>query len=102
MVSSSVSKNFPLLEGANAIITGAAQGLGFSTARRMAECGARVFILDMQREKAEEAASNLPGKGHMAFECDITNDAQRLEVVNKVEEIGKHIDILVNNAGIHY
>ena len=96
------AKNFPLLEGANAIVTGAAQGLGFSIAKRYAECGARVFLLDMQADKVKDAARLLPGQGHEAFACDITDETQRAQTVQQIESIGGHIDILVNNAGIHY
>ncbi len=95
-------KSFPLLEGMNAIITGGAQGLGLAIAQRMAECGARIFILDLQTEKAQQVAATLPGAGHAAFHCDITNDGQRAEAVETIAQIGQHIDVLVNNAGIQY
>jgi NAD(P)-dependent dehydrogenase (short-subunit alcohol dehydrogenase family) len=95
-------KSFPLLAGMNAIITGGAQGLGLTIARRMAECGACVFLLDIQAEKVKEAAASLPGERHTGFYCDITDDVQREDTVASIEERAGHIDILVNNAGIQY
>jgi NAD(P)-dependent dehydrogenase (short-subunit alcohol dehydrogenase family) len=99
---SSNAKSYPLLQGANAIITGGVQGLGYAIARRFAECGARLFLFDLQGEKAEEAARQLPGQNHVAIQCDITDPAQREQAIGRTVGIGQRIDILVNNAGIQY
>jgi NAD(P)-dependent dehydrogenase (short-subunit alcohol dehydrogenase family) len=98
----SPGKSYPLLAGMNAIITGGAQGLGLTIARRMAECGACIFLLDIQAEKVKEAAASLPGEGHTGFACDIIDDQQRAKTVEAIEQSAGHIDILVNNAGIQY
>ena len=47
------------LEGRVAIVTGGAQGIGGATARRLAEDGARVLIVDLDEELAESRAAAL-------------------------------------------
>jgi NAD(P)-dependent dehydrogenase (short-subunit alcohol dehydrogenase family) len=91
-----------LLAQQTAIITGGAQGLGLAIARCMAEHGARVAILDMQADKAHEAAIRLPGAGHIGLYCDVTSQAARAQAVADVLQAFGRIDTLVNNAGIQY
>ncbi len=90
------------LAGKNVVITGGAQGLGFGTAHALAAAGARIFIFDLQEDKAQEAVVSLPGDGHAAFGVDITNAEAREKAVQAVQTRGSTIDILVNNAGIQY
>jgi NAD(P)-dependent dehydrogenase (short-subunit alcohol dehydrogenase family) len=49
------------INGASAIVTGGASGIGEATARRLAEAGARVVILDLNEERGEEVASEIGG-----------------------------------------
>ncbi|KSU86816.1 3-oxoacyl-ACP reductase FabG [Priestia flexa] len=85
-----------------AIITGAANGLGFEAARIFAKEGAKVALVDYDQALGEEKAKVLRNEGG-----DVTffqvNVADRDNVDGMVEEVveayGK-IDILVNNAGI--
>ncbi len=53
-------------EGKNIVVSGGASGIGFATARRLAEEGARVCILGRTAASVEEAVSKLPGEGHVA------------------------------------
>ena len=95
------------LDGKAAIITGAASGIGLAIARRFALHGARVFLLDVNREAAEtatrqiaDAAPDIKDSVHPCG-CDVSDQQQ----VNSVfAEIVAHspIDILVNNAGISH
>ena len=66
------------LAGGAAIVTGAAsaRGIGLASARRLAEFGARVLITDIDLAAAAEAASILPGDGHLGARCDVTDAAQ--------------------------
>jgi len=81
------------LENQIALVTGAAQGLGFGIAKELAARGATVFIGDIQREKADTAVREFFGN---AVELNIADSAS---VDRCFEQIGK-LDILVNNAGV--
>lgn len=90
------------LKGKTAIVTGGAQGLGLAIAQSLASCGARIFILDLQQQKAQEAATSLPGGPHVGYRCDITDGEARQKAIGSAIAEGGAIDILVNNAGIQY
>jgi NAD(P)-dependent dehydrogenase (short-subunit alcohol dehydrogenase family) len=49
------------INGASAIVTGGASGIGEATARRLAQAGARVMILDLNEERGEQIASEIGG-----------------------------------------
>lgn len=86
------------LKGKVAIITGAAKGIGFATAQRFAQEGAKVIIADINQEAVNAAAaqtSNAEG-----YVMDVTDRASIQSVVDQVMQKHGHIDILINNAGI--
>ena len=87
-----------LLEGRNAVVTGAAQGIGFAIAKRLAEHGARVVIADLDEARAIEAASTIPGAIGVGCNVTVEGDVQRLADA-AVAELGG-LDIWVNNAGV--
>jgi NAD(P)-dependent dehydrogenase (short-subunit alcohol dehydrogenase family) len=90
-----------LLKERVAIVTGGAgiNGLGFATARMLAEHGARVVILDLPGANPAGAAAEL-GAGHLGLAADITDKAQCDTAARVVLERYGRIDILFNNAGI--
>jgi NAD(P)-dependent dehydrogenase (short-subunit alcohol dehydrogenase family) len=90
-----------LLEGRIAAISGAAsrRGIGLATANLFARHGARVALLDLHAEQAEEAADGL-GAGHRGYACDVTDAAACRAAIAKVETDLGPLDILINNAGI--
>ena len=49
------------LNGASAIVTGGASGIGAATARQLADLGARVVIADMQAERGQQLAQEIGG-----------------------------------------
>ena len=84
-----------------AIITGAAspRGIGWATARRFADEGARVVILDLDAQAAEQAARTI-GPQHLGLACDVRDEGACRGAVRRVLEVLGRIDILVNNAGV--
>jgi NAD(P)-dependent dehydrogenase (short-subunit alcohol dehydrogenase family) len=88
------------LTGRCAIITGAANGIGFAAAERLAVEGARVVIADIKGH--ELAAEKLSGKGldAVAIRADVTNVDSVSALVREIMTRYGRIDILVNNAAI--
>ena len=85
-----------------AIITGAANGLGFEASRIFAQEGAKVAMVDYDAKTGEERAAQLKEEGGDVAFFQV-NVADRDSVDALVEEVVKHyskIDILINNAGI--
>jgi NAD(P)-dependent dehydrogenase (short-subunit alcohol dehydrogenase family) len=94
-----------LLKDKVAVITGAAgpNGLGFATARLMAQHGARVAVLDLAAAEPAAAAARLgddPLGAHLGLVADVTDKASCDAAIAAVLEAFGRIDVLVNNAGI--
>ena len=90
------------LAGRVAIISGAASGIGLGAAKRLAEFGAAVALLDIDEVKGRRAEAEICGAGGRArfIACDVRSDADcRKAVEETVNEFGR-IDILFNNAGV--
>ena len=90
-----------LLNDKVAVITGGAglNGLGYATARLMAEQGARVVVLDLAQADPAAAAASL-GDHHLGLVADVTDKAScEAAAAAALARFGR-IDILVNNAGI--
>ncbi|GIF72482.1 3-oxoacyl-ACP reductase FabG [Asanoa siamensis] len=85
-----------------AIVTGAAQGIGAATARRLAKEGARVAVVDLDADRSAATADEIKATGGMAtgYGCDVTDPAAVAAMVEAVAGEHGRIDILVNNAGI--
>ncbi len=86
--------------GRVAVVTGAARGIGAGTAKRFAEEGAAVAVLDLEQQAAAATAAGLGASDALGVACDVA-DAASVEaaVTAVVERFGK-IDVLVNNAGV--
>ncbi|HEY2598947.1 MAG TPA: glucose 1-dehydrogenase [Candidatus Dormibacteraeota bacterium] len=90
------------LSGKTALVTGAGRGLGLAMARGLASHGANIAIVDIDAERAKEAARSLAGETTRAvgISGDVTSRAEADRAIAEgIRELGR-IDILVNNAGI--
>ncbi|MBK1783120.1 3-oxoacyl-ACP reductase FabG [Prauserella cavernicola] len=90
-----------LLDGKTAVITGAAQGIGFAIAEMFAHEGARLVLGDLDLGAAQAAADKLGGANTaVAVRCDVTNSSEVDTLLATAVETFGSLDILVNNAGI--
>ncbi|MBF4695049.1 SDR family NAD(P)-dependent oxidoreductase [Fusibacter ferrireducens] len=84
-----------------AIVTGAASGIGYATAKVFLEEGAIVNICDIHSEKVKTTTEMLSQFGTCrGYSVDISNKNQILTMVEQVKNEFGRIDILINNAGI--
>ncbi|MFJ2557490.1 MULTISPECIES: SDR family NAD(P)-dependent oxidoreductase [unclassified Streptomyces] len=87
------------LDGKVAIITGAAQGMGESHARRFVSEGAKIALTDLNEERGREIAAEL-GKNALFLRHDVTSLADWGRVLRETEEAFGTVNVLVNNAGV--
>lgn len=85
------------IEGAGALVTGAASGLGAAVARMLAARGAAVTIFDRNGEAGEKLAAEIGGK---AVQGDVTSDADAQAAIGTAASAKGGLRILVNCAGI--
>ena len=92
------------LRGRNVLVTGGARGIGYATAVRMIEAGARVMLNDLDGDALNDAVANLEAGNTVvveAFRADVSELEQiRALVAHTVEVLGS-LDVLVNNAGFY-
>jgi len=86
------------LKGKTALVTGAAQGFGFGIAETFVREGARVAVLDINGDKAKEAAKAI-GRKAFAVTCDVGKAKSVDNAVEKILAKVGRLDIVVNNAG---
>ncbi|OHD57683.1 MAG: 3-oxoacyl-[acyl-carrier-protein] reductase [Spirochaetes bacterium GWF1_49_6] len=90
------------VDSKNAIVTGAARGIGRAIALKLANEGANVVIIDVNLDQANETAKEIEklGRKSIAMKVDVTsyNDVEKM--VQTVAKEWGSVDILVNNAGI--
>lgn len=92
------------LTGKVAVVTGAAQGIGYAIAKRLAEEKvAGLAVLDWDRDGIMRAAEELNALGTvkvMGFQCDVASSEAVEAVIAQINNAFGQVDILVNNAGI--
>src|ERR1041385_2323490 len=85
------------INGAAAVVTGAASGLGEATARELARRGAKVAVFDRDAERGEKVASEIGG---IYCEVDVTSDEKVKAAFEKARAAHGQERILVNCAGV--
>jgi 3-oxoacyl-[acyl-carrier protein] reductase len=93
-----------LLSGKTVVVTAAAgTGIGFATAKRSIEEGARVLVSDAHERRlarTAEALSALAREPVLGVVCDVTREADVQQLIGRASEQLGSIDVLVNNAGL--
>jgi len=85
------------------LVTGGNRGIGFETARQLAEKGLTVLLAARDLEEAEQAVASLKEEGLTTVfpvKLDITNSADRAAVSQLIASQFGKLDVLVNNAGV--
>ena len=92
------------IDGAVAIVTGAASGMGRATAHLFADEGARVVVADLGSDRVaavvDEIRSLYGEDSVLGVECDVADHAQLRSLVDDAVAWGGRLDIVVNNAGV--
>jgi 3-oxoacyl-[acyl-carrier protein] reductase len=90
------------LDGAGAIVTGAASGMGRATAILLARAGAKVAVTDVSLEAAQAVADEIAGEGlsAQAWALDVADHAAIVRVTEAVAAAFGDLSVIVNNAGI--
>ena len=89
------------LEGKIAVITGGASGIGKAIAQKFASKGANVYVLEINKDAAQETVDEIISVGGKAsaYQCNVANQDEVVSVIDGITG-SNAIDILVNNAGI--
>ena len=82
-----------------ALVTGAAQGIGYACAQALSEDGYRMVLCDIQGEEVKAAAEKL-GNDSVGMRCDISDPDQISTLFDSIEDQVGIVSVLVNNAGI--
>jgi NAD(P)-dependent dehydrogenase (short-subunit alcohol dehydrogenase family) len=92
-------------EGKTALVTGAAKGIGLAVAQHLARDGARVALIDRDREALAAAADTveqIKTGAALPLPADVSDAAAIKTAVDTAVARFGGIDVLVNNAGIHF
>lgn len=89
-------------EGKVALVTGAASGLWFATAKAFAESGASVALADVNEKQVQVAAKELSDERFkaLAIRCDVSNDDEVEAMVKHTVATFGRLDMAFNNSGI--
>lgn len=89
--------------GSICLITGASSGIGVEFAHGFARRGYGLGLVARRTSPMEALAAELRDRHHVdadVFGCDLAVEAERTQLIEKVDAGGRAVDILVNNAGI--
>ena len=90
------------LDGTVAVVTGASSGIGEATARALAGLGATVVVAARRKDRLDTLVAEIDAEGGtaLAVECDVTDQAQAVALVEATVERFGRLDTLINNAGV--
>ncbi len=91
-----------IYQGATAVVTGAASGIGRALSEELARRGTEVFLADLQEEQLEEVAAGIRAAGGKASACnlDVAYYAPVEAFVQQAYRSTGRLDFIFNNAGI--
>lgn len=84
------------------IVTGAAGGIGFAVAQVFAEAKYNVVLLDLHKDRIDDAVAKLQPGNAIGFACNVTNEEEVAKILATVHDQYGRIDVLVNNAGLQH
>jgi len=91
------------LEGKVVVVTGSASGIGEIVAKKLANHGAQVVMLDVSAQGLKRVSNEITKNGGVAFSymCDVSDVKAISSMATKVKaKFPKGVDILINNAGV--
>jgi NAD(P)-dependent dehydrogenase (short-subunit alcohol dehydrogenase family) len=90
------------IEGAVAVVTGSASGIGRSTALELARRGADVVVADLHEPRMEEVRAEVTemGRRALAVRCDVSRDDDVERLRHEALAAMGRVDIVMNNAGV--
>lgn len=86
------------LEGKVAVVTGAAGGIGLAAVKKLSDAGAKVMMLDINKEKGEKKAEQV--ENAKFYYCNVANEKDCQMIAEKAKEEYGRVDVIFNNAGI--
>ena len=87
------------LKGKRVLITGAASGIGLATAQVFANHGAKVFVVDYNKDAVEKVMAENPDFAGYSL-CDVSKEGDVEAAFAKMDAKLGGIDVLISNAGI--
>lgn len=88
------------LEGKRALVCGSSQGIGWASARELAQLGCSVTLLSRDQRRLSDLLAELPsGVEHHTIACDVTHHDELCEKVSAQIKNAGSFDILINNSG---
>lgn len=93
----------PEFEGKVALVTGAASGMGLTTAQAFAHHGAAVVLADINLDAVKKAADELTAQGFkaLAVQCNVASEEDVKAMVDTTVEHFGRLDMAFNNAGVN-
>jgi len=97
-----MQNNFEILKNKTALVCGSTQGIGKSTAIKLAEMGANVILIARNEVKLKESLKDLPcfeGQKHTYLVADFSKPEGLKQIISKFVAEGNKVNILINNTG---